>query len=82
MVFELEPLHVRQVDDLQREDRRVDAVGLDEVLDRRGEVEQHAFVLVARRISPRTSGTRSNAASGVLRTISDACSASNPESWR
>ena len=45
VVFELEPLHVRKLDDLQREDLGADAVGLDEITDRRGEIEQHAFVL-------------------------------------
>ena len=45
VVFELEPLHVWQFDDVQRVMLRVDAIGFDEVFDGRREVEQHPFVL-------------------------------------
>ncbi len=45
VVLDLEALHVRHVDDLQREDCRAHAIGLDEVLQRLRDVEDHAFVL-------------------------------------
>jgi hypothetical protein len=46
VVLQLQPLHVRHVGDLERIHRRSHADGLDEVVDRRGQVEERAVVAV------------------------------------